>query len=410
MPKPARGDAARENSENSERYVHTDHQESQQTDASRPADRTRGMVFAFGGGKGGVGKTLLTAGFGIALAESGRQVVIVDADLGGSNLHMAMGIEIPRTTLYDFLSRRVRSLNEIVTETPIANLKFVSGSPGTVGMADPAYWEKQKLIRHIRNLEADYVLVDIGAGMSFNEVDLFLAADEGIIVANPEPPSIQEAFNFVKICLFRKLTRQFRADPDIGAILHSSQSDAGQRDTRLIEDILSEVGRIRPDAAESMRKAIAGFRPRLVLNMVYDESETIEGMALQVAAHDLLGLEIDNWGHVRYDPALEKAIRSMHPDRLLPADSPAARGIRDISARHFAGTRLPNRNPSIEHRRVSPKNGSQRHSGEEVICSYRCELWGNCSVQNGGYPCRIKYVAFARQNGGPRDQKTIAAA
>jgi len=60
-----------------------------------PASPERQIVYAVGGGKGGVGKTVLTASLGIGLASLGHQVVIVDADLGGANLHTCMGILEP---------------------------------------------------------------------------------------------------------------------------------------------------------------------------------------------------------------------------------------------------------------------------------------------------------------------------
>jgi len=369
---------------------------------------TRSRVFAFGGGKGGVGKTVLAACFGVTLARSGKRVILVDADLGGSNLHVAMGMEIPTKTLHDFMSRRVRSLSEIVCETPIANLRFVSGAPGVAGMANRKFWEKQKLIRHIRRLQADFTLVDIGAGMSFNEIDLFLAADTGIVVANPEPPSIQEAYNFIKVCLFRRLTRLFGQDPEVSAILQYRQDPSHHRDTRLLADILAKVRKVDSRAAERLEETIAGFRPRLILNMVHHADEAIEAMALEVAVHDLLGLTIDNWGEVPYDPAVLRAIRSMRPERLLPPGAPCTNSVEAIARKHFMSVEVGQRlNPNLA---AATEGQAAFGDGEEVICSYRCDLWGNCSLQHGGFPCRIKYVGFARQNNGTRRARDVVAA
>jgi flagellar biosynthesis protein FlhG len=379
--------------------------------STRERRRKQSKIFAFGGGKGGVGKTILTAGFGLALARSGKRVILVDADLGGSNLHLAMGVEIPAKTLHDFMRRRVRSLGELLCETPIPSLQFVSGAPGIAGMADRKSWEKQKLIRHIRKLDADFVLVDIGAGMSFNEIDLFLAADTGIVVANPEPPSIQEAYNFVKVCLFRKLIRLFRKEPEVVAVLKCRLDPSHQRDTRLVADILEEIRTIDSEAATRMEEEIVGFRPKLILNLVYDPQEVIEGMALQVAVDDLLGLKVDNWGHIVHDPAVAEAVRSMRPELLLPPGSPATECVEGIVRRHFSAAEWEVRgNPRywtpLEREAMFAKGEDMN----EVICSCNCELWGNCSVQHGGFPCRIKYVAFARQNNGYARSRAMVAA
>lgn len=67
----------------------------------------RKEIWAIGGGKGGIGKSLLTGNIGISLAMLKKKVLLVDADLGGANLHTTLGIGVPEITLYDFLSRRV---------------------------------------------------------------------------------------------------------------------------------------------------------------------------------------------------------------------------------------------------------------------------------------------------------------
>src|SRR5260221_11170830 len=71
-------------------------------------------VIAVGGGKGGIGKTLVTANLGIALAQRGCKVVLVDADLGGANLHTCLGISQPAVTLSDYLTERARKLPQVL--------------------------------------------------------------------------------------------------------------------------------------------------------------------------------------------------------------------------------------------------------------------------------------------------------
>ena len=89
-------------------------------------------VYAVGGGKGGVGKTVLTASLGIGLASLGHQVVIVDADLGGANLHTCMGILEPEFTFYHFYTLQKDTLADILLDTPVENLKLISGACGTL--------------------------------------------------------------------------------------------------------------------------------------------------------------------------------------------------------------------------------------------------------------------------------------
>src|SRR4051794_27501646 len=74
-------------------------------------------IIAVGGGKGGVGKSLLAANIAIYLAQLGKRVVLFDADLGGANLHTFVGIERPATTLGDFFDKRVSRLEDCVLQT-----------------------------------------------------------------------------------------------------------------------------------------------------------------------------------------------------------------------------------------------------------------------------------------------------
>src|SRR5689334_11725058 len=85
------------------------------------ARRARHIV-AFGSGKGGVGKSLLTANVGIYLAQLGKRVVVLDADLGGANLHTFVGVERPAVTLSAFFERRVARIEDVVVPTTVNNL------------------------------------------------------------------------------------------------------------------------------------------------------------------------------------------------------------------------------------------------------------------------------------------------
>src|SRR5579871_5775262 len=89
----------------------------------KPKERTSGLrIIGIGGGKGGIGKSLLSASLGIDLAGRGKRVVLVDADLGGANLHTCLGIEQPAVGVGDYLGHRVEGLAEAMTATGVHNL------------------------------------------------------------------------------------------------------------------------------------------------------------------------------------------------------------------------------------------------------------------------------------------------
>jgi hypothetical protein len=149
-------------------------------------NETAPRVWAIGGGKGGVGKSVITANLALAVARTGARVALVDADLGGANLHTMVGLPSPKLNLSDFIARRVGSLAEIMNPTPYDNLWLVSGARALLETANPNYGQKGKILRHIANLDVDHVFLDLGAGTALNVLDFFLVARKGILVVVPE--------------------------------------------------------------------------------------------------------------------------------------------------------------------------------------------------------------------------------
>jgi len=85
----------------------------------------RSEIWAIGGGKGGVGKTMLAANIAVGLAKFGKSVIVVDTDLGGANLHSYLGVGAPEMTIYDFFLRKVSTLDELLIDTPVKGLKIL---------------------------------------------------------------------------------------------------------------------------------------------------------------------------------------------------------------------------------------------------------------------------------------------
>jgi flagellar biosynthesis protein FlhG len=166
-------------------------------------------IVAIGGGKGGVGKTVLAASIGMGLAMLKRQVVCIDADFAGANLRSALGIRDPEKTYADFLLRGEPLESVLTPYTGMESLRILCGADGAVESSQMPHAKKEKLIRHLRKLDADFIVIDLGAGSHYAILDLFLEADLGIVLINPDPLSILESYNFVKQSFYRKLLREF---------------------------------------------------------------------------------------------------------------------------------------------------------------------------------------------------------
>jgi len=270
-------------------------------------------LYAVASGKGGVGKTVLTSSIGVALSSMGSDIIMVDGDFGGANLHTCMGILEPEYTFFDFYSLQKDNLSQIVLDTPIENLRIISGACGTLGLANQKYFQKQRLIRELKRLPADAVFLDLGAGSSYNTIDFFLLADEKILVVTPEPTSIYEAFGFLKVCLMRELNRTLKNFPEALEIFTSEEFNKPGKTQLTICDILAEVKIINEQAYNVFTKVLDDFSPKLILNMVKDKEDLKEGKAIQAAAMELLSIHIEYLGYVSYDPEVRAAVKNVKP-------------------------------------------------------------------------------------------------
>lgn len=143
-------------------------------------------IIPIAAGKGGVGKSFLTANLGIALARQGHRTIVVDMDLGGSNLHSFLGLRNRHPGIGDYLEAKSGLLERLLSPTGVENLTFLPGDGKTPFMANIQHAQKIKLISRIRRLPADYILLDLGAGSSFNTLDFFSISEKGIVITATE--------------------------------------------------------------------------------------------------------------------------------------------------------------------------------------------------------------------------------
>ncbi len=287
-------------------------------------------IFAVASGKGGVGKTSLTASIGVGLAATGKNVILVDADFGGANLHTCLGILEPKYTLFDFYSHQIKAIEEIVLETPVENLSMISGACGTLGIANQKYFQKQKLIRQFKKLPADYIILDIGSGASFNELDFYLLADEKILVVTPDPLSILEAFNFIKISLFRHLMQAFRKHPKAIEVLTRMQVNQPGQLKFTVTGVLHNVTREDPEAGSIFKSILHSFRPKIILNMLQKQNDVDEVWAIQTAAKELLSLNVNYLGYIPYDSMVGNALKAFKPFLLHEPKSKASHHLTSL--------------------------------------------------------------------------------
>ncbi|MEW6432208.1 MAG: P-loop NTPase [Myxococcota bacterium] len=295
--------------------------------AEGPSRKTRARrIIAIGGGKGGIGKSLVSANLGIALAQRGARVVLVDADLGGANLHTCLGIPQPAVGLSDFVEKRVARVEELLVPTGVDGLSLVSGASDGLDAANPKHSQKVKLLRHLRTLDVDYVLLDLGAGTSFNVLDFFLVADTGVVVMLPEPTSIENAYRFIKAAFFRRLQGTLPED-EFAQRVGTAIAPRDGSPARSPWDVVADLRLTDPAAATRLEHALGGFHPWIVINQARTRADFDVGPTVASAWKKFFGLELGYLGSVSHDDAVWQAVRSRKALMHAFPESAAAGGV-----------------------------------------------------------------------------------
>lgn len=282
---------------------------SSSTQSSLTQSRT---VWSVGGGKGGVGKSFISSSLAISLAQQGHSVIIVDLDLGGANLHTCLGCDIPTHTLSDFIAGRVSRLEDIVVDSNIRNLKFISGANDALNVASLSAEKKEQIIRAVRELPADYILLDLGAGTNDSTLDFFLAADKAIVTFVPEPTSIENAYRFIKSAFYRKLQI---AEQQLGIreIVDEAMDHKNKKGIRSPADLIRYISERDPVAGQQFYEEVRSFKLFFLMNQVRTRSDVEVGLSIQSVCRRYFGIETEYVGYLDYDNAVWQSLRRKRP-------------------------------------------------------------------------------------------------
>lgn len=295
-------------------------------------ENTSRKVWTFAGGKGGTGKTAVTANIGVALATMGYRIILVDADLGGANLHTILNIKRPKLTLSDFLNRRVPNLTDILLDTPSENLRLISGGSDMVGLANISFQTKARLQKHLELLESDYILIDLGAGTSFNTLDFFIMSTEGFIISNPEPTAKINAYSFLKSVVYRIIEREFKRGTRINELI-INEGRNNKMGSLSIPELIRRIGTVEPVSAKRILDLLIQYHPKLIMNKLRRFSQEKEGIQLATLSAKYLGVAMEYLGMVRDDSHVIDSSEQMMPFVLQFPGCGASKDIYSIVGR-----------------------------------------------------------------------------
>ncbi|MBK9070954.1 MAG: helix-turn-helix domain-containing protein [Myxococcales bacterium] len=286
-------------------------------------------IVAFGGGKGGIGKSLAAANVAMNLAAMGKDVVLVDAAFGGPTLHAFTGVAKLARSLGDYVrAPSVEVLAGSRCATPLPTMTLISAAGDRDSVRMPATGLASKFIGDLRQLECEWVVLDLASGCAPFTLELFIRADIPVALAIPDQASVEQLFTFLRAAFTQRLAMM-----SISASLPSNDLAAP------LDLYLHALGD-KQVTAHALGQAMLGFVPHLVVNSARSKADMELGRAVASAGHRRLGLPIDYLANLEYDEAVWAATRRRRPVILEFPESRAAKGF-EKTARSLLTVRPP---------------------------------------------------------------------
>jgi len=292
-------------------------------------------IWAVGGGKGGTGKSFITANLALHLASKEEDIVVIDADFGGPNLHTFLGMKETEVDLGHFFSNKITQLKDTAVITPFKGLNLIRGTDSLLFTANLNYYKKLKLIRQIKTFDAKRVIIDLGTGASYNCIDFFLLSNPGILVVNPEPTSIENAYYFLKSCIIRIL-KIYIDFYKIDGLVQKISSQI-KENSKSIYTFLNEIISYDKYYADVLFKALKRFQPCLIINKARDEKDYILGQSITQIVQKYLVIDINFLGVVPFDEKVHLSLKNRSPFLPNYPDSEASVCIQSLTEKLIEG-------------------------------------------------------------------------
>jgi flagellar biosynthesis protein FlhG len=273
-------------------------------------------------GKGGVGKTFFAANISLLLAERGQKVVTIDLDLGGSNLHTVLGMDDSREGIGHFINNDETDFKKIIYPTDYDNFYFVPGDTYCLGTANMPFFVKKKLISQMMQIDADWVILDLGSGATANTLDFFLISNCGILVMIPELTSALNLYSFIKNAFYRYIIRHYHKNSNIRKQLEvRSKSSTIERENDSFSHFLSRIQDEYPSHKEKLNIIVNNFFPKLVLNQGNNERDIAFGAKMGKIINNNLGLNVEYLGFLPEEQYARQCLLEKKPLYTLHKDS-----------------------------------------------------------------------------------------
>jgi len=304
-------------------------------------EKVKRKIIPITSGKGGVGKSLIAANLSIQLAMGGYKTIVIDLDLGGSNLHTFLGLKNINQGIGNFLSNKKLNFKDITIKTPHENLLFIPGDVLVSGTADIKLSQKKRIINNILNLKADYIIIDLGSGSNYNIVDFFLISNSGFIVVTNEATSILNTYGFLKGMIFRLFERIFSENREVSMFLKRITREVKPNSIPPIKEIIDRMDKIDHNAALKAKKYKSFIHPKVIINMAESPDDIHIVKKLKDLVSENLGINMECMGLLYFDATVQRSIRELEPLIKYDQDSIVVKEIERVALKIIQSKRFP---------------------------------------------------------------------
>ncbi len=288
------------------------------------------QILPIASGKGGVGKSLLSANLAIALGQAGKKVVLCDLDLGASNLHLAIGQPVHRNSIGTYLTDKT-PFKDIIEPTEYENVSFIAGDSQIPGLTALKAVQKTKLVRNFRSINADFLIIDLGAGTHQIILDMFLQSPQGILVTAPTVTATLDGYLFLKNSVFRLMYTAFKRGSPGYEYLETLKQSSEALKGLYIPKITAELMKVDPQNTALFQSRMRQFRPRLVMNMIDDPKDADRAQRIRTSCNQYLGIGMEYLGLMYRDQLQDKALSSRLPLIVYKPNSVLAQAVYRIA-------------------------------------------------------------------------------
>jgi len=303
-------------------------------------DKIEPIIIPIASGKGGVGKTFLAINLSFALASLGKKTILIDLDFGGANIHTCLNYKYAPNGIGNFLNEKKNKLENYLLATQNKNLKIIPGDAEMVGIANINAMQKKKLLKQILTLDADYIVLDLGAGSTYNTIDFFMISSFAFLVITKEITSLLNAYALLKNSIFRLLYQNLKKNQKIKEIFDNHYIKGGE-EAWTIDDLLKKINLIDIDSYENATSILDMFKPKLVLNMGETPEDIKKGEVLRDISKKNLNIDMEYIGYIQNNKIVSDSILKCIPLAIEAPNSQIFQTIIRIAYKIINAKKLP---------------------------------------------------------------------